>query len=135
MQRERPARLDVFETIYQIALVSIRRAFRGKRLLLALALVALPFLLSTTVMVQAPLRSAPPSGQAPNRADRRLRPVHASGHHLSHWLPLLQHRFRRSKKRDFVHLLELPIKQIGQLFQLKSRYNHSHRLPSQYRYQ
>lgn len=47
--RPRPRRLDAIETIYQTALLSLRRTVRGGRLVTALALVALPLLISLPV--------------------------------------------------------------------------------------
>jgi hypothetical protein len=46
---ERPRRLDVVETVWQTAALSLRRNLRGGRLLVALAIVALPLLASLPV--------------------------------------------------------------------------------------
>lgn len=51
--RERPRRLDAVETVYQTAALSLARAFRGKRILVALALVLLPLAISVPVAQRA----------------------------------------------------------------------------------
>lgn len=54
--RERPRRLDAFETVYQTAALALRRTFRGGRLFVALALVLLPLTASLPVAKYAPAR-------------------------------------------------------------------------------
>ena len=49
-------RTDAFETVFQVALVTLRRIVRSKRIVWALLLVALPLLLSATVMPDAEQR-------------------------------------------------------------------------------
>lgn len=54
--RDRPRRLDAFETIYQTAALALRRSFRGGRIIVALVLVLLPLTASLPVAHYSALR-------------------------------------------------------------------------------
>lgn len=55
--RERPPRLDIVETVFQTMLLTLRRALRGRRLVVASLLVVLPLLASVPVGLWAKPRA------------------------------------------------------------------------------